>query len=78
MEGKFDGMYMNHPANKNDEREEENQRKRESQKIGRSQRTRDGENSTGNIGNGKSLTLYSQIQSELCTDFGMPHYYITK
>ena len=71
MEGKFDGMYMNHPANKNDEREEENQRKRESQKIGRSQRTRDGENSTRNSGSGKILTLSSKMQSEFCTDCGM-------
>ena len=33
MEGKFDGMYMNHPGNKHDERSEEKHRKRGSHKI---------------------------------------------
>ena len=61
--GKFDGMYINYPSNKHDEwSEEEN---------GWSQRTRYVENSTINSGNGKSLTLFSQMQSALFTDFGM-------
>ena len=43
MEGKFYGVYMNHPSNKDDECSEENEMKRESYKKGRSQITRDGE-----------------------------------
>ena len=71
MEKKFDGMYMNHPENKHDECDEESQRKREAYKNVRPHRTRDSENSTGNNGSGKILTLSSHMQSVLCTDFGM-------
>ena len=71
MEGKFYGMYMNHPDKKHDEWAEENNRNIESYKRGRSQRTMDGEKSTGNIGSCKILILSSQMQSELCTDFGI-------
>ena len=42
-----------------------------------SQRIRDGENSTGNSGNEKILTLSSQMQSVLFTDYGMSHENIT-
>ena len=42
-----------------------------------SQRIRDGENSTGNSGNEKILTLSSQMQSVLFTDYGMSHEKIT-
>ena len=44
---------------------------REDKKKGRSQRTRDGYNSTGNIGSGKLLTMSSQMQSEIYTDCRM-------
>ena len=37
-------------------------------KKGRYQRTRDCDNSTGNSGSVKSLTLSSKMQSALCTD----------
>ena len=47
-------------------------------KKGRLNKTRDGENSTGNSGNGKILTLSSQMQSALCTDGVMSQDYITK
>ena len=50
---------MNHPSNNHDEWAEENKSKREAYKKGRYQRKRDGENSTGNSGSGKSLTLSS-------------------
>ena len=33
MEGKFDGMYMNHPSNKHDEWVEEKHRNREAYKM---------------------------------------------
>ena len=46
MEEKFDRMYMDHTANKHDEWNEENNRKREAYKKVRLQITRDGENST--------------------------------
>ena len=46
--------------------------------MGNSQRTRDGENSTENSGSVKSLTMSSQIQSALSTDFGMSQDEITK
>ena len=71
MGGKFDGMYMNRISNKHDEWEEENQRKRKSYTKGRSQTTRDCKESTGNSGNGKSLTLSSQIKLKLFTDCGI-------
>ena len=44
----------------------------------RTQHTRDGKNSTLNIGGLKSLTLSSHTQSSLCTYFGMSQAYITK
>ena len=44
MEGKFYGMYRNHPANKHDERTEEKQSNITAFKKGRSQHTRDCEN----------------------------------
>ena len=47
-------------------------------KNGRYQRTRSGENSTGNSGSGKSLTLSSHMQSALCTDCGMSQADITE
>ena len=78
MEGKFDGMYMNHPANKHDEWDELKNIKIEAYQKGRSQRTMFGEKSTGNGGIGKILTLSSQIQSALCTDCGMYQDDITK
>ena len=56
-EGKFDEMYTNHPANKHKEQDEEKHRKREAYKNVRSQRTRYGENSTGNSISGKA-SLY--------------------
>ena len=59
---------MNHPSNKHDEWAEENKRKIESYKDGRSQITRNGENSTVNSGSKNNLTLSSKIQSALCTD----------
>ena len=62
---------MNHPYNKDDEWAKEKNRKREAYKNGRSQCTRDCENSTGSGGNGKILTLYSQMHSALFTDCGM-------
>ena len=71
MEGKFDGMYMNHPANKHDEWDELKNIKIEAYQKGRSQRTMFGEKSTGNGGIGKILTLSSQIQYVLCTDCAM-------
>ena len=64
-------MYMKYQDNKHDEWDEENQRNREAYKKGRFQRTRDGENSTGNSGSGKILTLSSHMKSELCNHCGM-------
>ena len=61
-------MYTNHPSNKHDERAKEKKKKREALKMGKYQRTRDGEISTGNSGSSKSLTMSSYIKSELCTD----------
>ena len=46
-------------------------RNREHYKNGRSESTRDGENSTENSGNGKSLNLSSQIQYVFCTGYGV-------
>ena len=43
MEGRFYGIYMKHTPNKHDELDEENQRKREALKKGRSQHTGYGE-----------------------------------
>ena len=57
MEGKLDGMYMNHREKKHYGRAEEEKRGREAGLQCR----RDGEKSTGNNGNGKSLTLSSQM-----------------
>ena len=68
MQGKFDGMYVNNIAYKHDERDEENQRKRESHKKFRYQKKMDGVNSTGNSESKKNLTLSSQMQSALYTD----------
>ena len=70
-------MYMNCQSSKHDEWEEEKERRRESYKNVRSQGTRDGENSTGNSGSEKSLTLSSHIQFALCTDCGLSHSDIT-
>ena len=67
---------MNHTSNKDVEWSEENQRKREAHKKGRSQITRDGKKETGNSGSGKNLTLSSQMQSTLCTYCGMYQDYI--
>ena len=47
-------------------------------KKGRSQSTRDSVKSNGNSVIGYPLTLYSNIQSTLCTDFGMSQAEITK
>ena len=47
-------------------------------KKGRSQHTKDVENSTGNGESGKSLTLSSNIQSALCTECGMSQSNIKK
>ena len=69
---------MNHPANNNNEWYAENHRKREVYKKGRYLRNRDGKNSTGNSGSGKCLTLSSQMQSSLCTDYLMYQSGITK
>ena len=78
MEVKFDVMYMNHPSRNHDEWAEEKQSKIESYKNGKYQITRDGENSTGNSGSGKSLTLSSHMQSALCTDCRMSQADITE
>ena len=78
MEGKFDGIYTNYISNKHDEWSEENQNKIEAYQKVRSQRTIDGENSNVKSGSGKSLTMSSQINSALCTDFGISHDDITK
>ena len=78
MEGKFYGMYMNHPSNKHDEWYEEKQRNRESHKKGRSQSTRDCEKSTGSSESGKLSTLFSQMKSSLCTDYGIWQAEITR
>ena len=40
-------------------------------KKGKTQRTRDCENSNGSSRSGKWLTLFSQIQYTLCTECGM-------
>ena len=78
MEGKFDGMYMNHPPNKHNELAEEKKRKREAYKKVRSQSTRGCKNSTGSIRSRKFLTLYSHMQSVLYCDCGMYQSIITK
>ena len=61
-------MYMIHPDNKHDEWSEEKEKKRDSYKKFRYQRTRDGKKSTGNSGSGKSLTLSSQMHSALMSE----------
>ena len=71
-------MYMNHLYNKHDEWLEERQGKRESYKKGRSQRTRDCENSNGRSGSVKCLTMYSQMQYILYTYCIMSKADITK
>ena len=61
MEGKFYEMYMKNPSNKHGYWYEEKQSKREDKKKGRSQRTRDSENSDGISVSVKFLTLSSHI-----------------
>ena len=61
-------MYMNHTANKHEEWSEEKYRSREAYKNFRYHSTSDCVNSNGSTGSGKFLTLYSKIQSEVCTD----------
>ena len=62
MEETFHEIYLNCVENKHIEWAKEKQSNRESYKKGMSQRTRDSENSTINIGSRKRLTLPSHIQ----------------
>ena len=71
MERKSDTVYTNHPANKHDEWYKDIQRKRKAYKKVSPHITRDSENSTGNSGSGKILTMSSHVQSAYFTDFGM-------
>ena len=77
-EGEFDVIYIKHTSRKHDKWDEGKQRKREVYKKCRSQNTRDGENSTENSGSRKSLTLSSQMKSELFTDYIMSKDKITE
>ena len=56
----------------------ENRGRENPTKNGRSQRTRDCENSTGSSVIEKLLTLYSNTQSAFCTDCTISHDEITK
>ena len=68
MDGKFYGMYMNHPSNKHDEYSEEKHSKIEAYKKIRYHFTRDSRNLNGNSGSIKSPAISSQMQSALCTN----------